>query len=118
MTRSISQKENEKAVPVENVARRILESSSRLKLETDLHIDIGQSETSSEGAPPTRPENPVASVLSGRDRNIASPPKRNLVASKVKTIQVKRAVVTPPATKTPAAERNLPSRPRVARTKD
>lgn len=116
--RSLTQKENERPVPVEAVARRVLESSSRLKLETDLFIDIGQSEASSEDAPPSRPENPVASVLSGRDRNIASPPKRGLVAPKTKTTQVKRVVLTLPATKTPIAERNLPSRPRVTRTKN
>ncbi|KAI0086481.1 hypothetical protein BDY19DRAFT_995776 [Irpex rosettiformis] len=109
-TRAVTQKENEKVVPVETVARRVLERLSYVKDFETCFMDLG--ETSTEY--PSRPENPVASVLSGRDHNIVPSPKRNPATPKMKAIIIKKEPSSLKAV--PVAERKIPSPPSIPRS--
>ncbi|KAI0702305.1 hypothetical protein BC835DRAFT_1303486 [Cytidiella melzeri] len=107
---------NEKAVPLETVARRIMERASNGNILqtsfTDNHEGI------LEDLQLSRPENPVASVLAGHDHNSALPPRRTPCPPKpvvLKRIPAAKALSLSPSRVALMTERRLSLRPRVAR---
>ncbi|KAI0801897.1 hypothetical protein BC629DRAFT_1495228 [Irpex lacteus] len=106
--RTTAHKENERAVPVEGVARRVLERSPTNKMVLGTLFSV-LNDCAVDDTQPSRPENPVASVLAQRsDNNNLPSPKRNLATPKPKTVVKK-------STPSPATERKSSLRSRVPR---
>lgn len=91
-TRSAAHKENEKAVPLDAVVKRVLQRSSGVTDILQAAFTV-RNEATFEGAQPSRPENPVASVLAGRDCNVAPLPR--CISGTPKPIVPKKATARP-----------------------